>query len=124
MALALASTLALALALAFNPHSRYIPVRGQKQYCDMIRELSGANSKDQEVAGVVVLVLVVVVLVVLVLVLVLLVVLLLMMMNMVVLPPPASGAPPCGGSTRPGCRDQSVLYTALTAAPSVCFVPK
>ena len=29
--------------------SRYIPVRGQGKYCDMIRQLSGAGSKDQQV---------------------------------------------------------------------------
>ena len=28
---------------------RYIPVHGQKQYCDMIRKLSGANNKDEQV---------------------------------------------------------------------------
>jgi len=66
-------------------HMRYIPVRGQKQYCDMIRELSGANSKDQEVAGVVVLVVVLVVLVVLVLVLVVLVLVVLVLVLVLVL---------------------------------------
>ncbi|ODN03240.1 Delta(24)-sterol reductase [Orchesella cincta] len=29
-------------------HMRYIPVKGQKKYCDTIRELSGANDKDRE----------------------------------------------------------------------------
>ena len=29
--------------------SRYIPVQGQKQYCDLIRKLSGADSKDAKV---------------------------------------------------------------------------
>ena len=28
---------------------RYIPVHGQKQYCDMIRKLSGADNKDEQV---------------------------------------------------------------------------
>ena len=28
---------------------RYIPVQGQKQYCDLIRKLSGADSKDAKV---------------------------------------------------------------------------
>ena len=28
---------------------RYIPVHGQKQYCDLIRKLSGADSKDEKV---------------------------------------------------------------------------
>lgn len=27
----------------------YIPVRGKKEYCDKIRELSGAMDKDKEV---------------------------------------------------------------------------
>lgn len=30
-------------------HMRYIPVRGQKKYCDMIREISGATDKDRKV---------------------------------------------------------------------------
>ena len=30
-------------------HMRYIPVRGQKRYCDKIRELSGALDKDAQV---------------------------------------------------------------------------
>lgn len=30
-------------------HMKYIPVRGQKNYCDRIRELSGANDKDRKV---------------------------------------------------------------------------
>merc|ERR1712223_240276 len=30
-------------------HMKYIPVHGQKQYCDMIRKLSGANNKDEKV---------------------------------------------------------------------------
>jgi hypothetical protein len=29
-------------------HMRYIPVKGQKEYCDKIRELSGATDKDKE----------------------------------------------------------------------------
>ncbi|CAL8078831.1 unnamed protein product [Orchesella dallaii] len=29
-------------------HMKYIPVKGQKKYCDTIRELSGANDKDRE----------------------------------------------------------------------------
>ena len=28
---------------------KYIPVRGQKKYCNMIRDISGANDKDKEV---------------------------------------------------------------------------
>ena len=28
---------------------RYIPVHGQKQYCDLIRKLSGADNKDEQV---------------------------------------------------------------------------
>ena len=28
---------------------RYIPVHGQKQYCDLIRKLSGADNKDEKV---------------------------------------------------------------------------
>ena len=28
---------------------KYIPVTGQKKYCDMMRELSGANDKDKQV---------------------------------------------------------------------------
>jgi len=30
-------------------HMKYIPVHGQKQYCDMIRKLSGADNKDEQV---------------------------------------------------------------------------
>ena len=30
-------------------YERYIPVKGQKQYCDMIRDISGAEDKDKEV---------------------------------------------------------------------------
>ena len=30
-------------------HMKYIPVRGQKKYCDMIRDISGAGDKDKEV---------------------------------------------------------------------------
>ena len=30
-------------------HMRYVPVRGQQQYCDMIREVSGALDKDKQV---------------------------------------------------------------------------
>jgi len=30
-------------------HMKYIPVQGQKQYCDLIRKLSGADSKDAKV---------------------------------------------------------------------------
>ncbi|KAF0308059.1 Delta(24)-sterol reductase [Amphibalanus amphitrite] len=31
-------------------HMKYIPVTGQKKYCDMIRDLSGANDKDKQAA--------------------------------------------------------------------------
>lgn len=31
-------------------HMRYIPVHGKEKYCDMMRELSGANDKDRETA--------------------------------------------------------------------------
>jgi len=30
-------------------HMRYIPVKGQKNYCDMIREISGTNNKEKQV---------------------------------------------------------------------------
>ena len=30
-------------------HMRYIPVRGQQEYCDMIRDISGAGDKDKKV---------------------------------------------------------------------------
>jgi len=30
-------------------HMKYIPVKGQKAYCDLIREVSGANDKDKKV---------------------------------------------------------------------------
>ena len=30
-------------------HMKYIPVTGQKKYCDMMRDLSGANDKDKKV---------------------------------------------------------------------------
>eukprot|EP00092_Neocalanus_flemingeri_P030589 GFUD01033213.1.p1 GENE.GFUD01033213.1~~GFUD01033213.1.p1 ORF type:complete len:539 (-),score=77.90 GFUD01033213.1:1-1617(-) len=30
-------------------HMKYIPVRGQAKYCDMIRDISGANDKDKKV---------------------------------------------------------------------------
>merc|ERR550517_1896390 len=30
-------------------HMKYIPVHGQKQYCDLIRKLSGADNKDEKV---------------------------------------------------------------------------
>ena len=44
----------VALELAIVPvkpyvRMEYIPVRGQKAYCDKIRELSGANDKDAKV---------------------------------------------------------------------------
>ena len=30
-------------------HMRYVPVRGQQEYCDMIRDISGAGDKDKKV---------------------------------------------------------------------------
>lgn len=44
----------VALELAIVPvkpyvRMEYIPVRGQKAYCDKIRELSGANDRDAKV---------------------------------------------------------------------------
>ena len=29
-------------------HMRYIPVHGKEKYCDMMRELSGANDKGRK----------------------------------------------------------------------------
>lgn len=29
-------------------HVRYIPVRGQKKYCDLLRDLSGADDPNKE----------------------------------------------------------------------------
>ena len=31
-------------------HMKYIPVKGQKKYCDLMRELSGANDANKETA--------------------------------------------------------------------------
>lgn len=38
-------------SLILQPYVRmeYIPIKGQKEYCDKIRELSGAMDKDKQV---------------------------------------------------------------------------